>query len=189
MKCICVIPARGGSKRLPRKNIKRFLGEPIIMRPIRAAHASGLFERVIVSTDDTEIASTVRGFALPEWRNPELCQDHVPDIDVVQDIAARHNDMDYLCYLYPTAALVTVDQILHGLDYMLRSESPMVYCEYDDFSIDAGQFSWYNLHHVRAGFDIRTLALPFLVSHWEAQDINTAEDFELAELKAMRIQE
>lgn len=184
MKCMCVIPARGGSKRLPRKNIKLFLGRPIIMRPIEAAHQSGLFDRVIVSTDDEEIGKTVRGFATVEWRNPELCKDDVPDIDVVRDIAKRHNDMDYLCYLYPTAALVTAEQIREGLDYLHRLTAPMIYCEYDDITVDAGQFSWYNLRIVRTGEDVRKYSLPMPIDHRRAQDINTPEDFELAEMKA-----
>ena len=184
MRNICVIPARGGSKRLPGKNIKPFLGEPIIMRPVRAAIESGLFKRILVSTDDEETARVVRGYATVEWRNPDLCKDDVPDIDVVRDIATRHNDMDYLCYLYPTAALVTAEQIRYGLDYIMRFTVPMIYCEYDDMPIDAGQFSWYDLSHVRTGAPAQEYAMPIKIDHRQAQDINTAEDFELAELKA-----
>ena len=189
MRNICVIPARGGSKRLPGKNIKPFLGEPIIMRPIKAAHQSGLFDRVVVSTDDEEIGRTVRGFALPEWRNPELCKDDVPDIEVVRDLAARHRDMDYLCYLYPTAALVTVEQIRRGLDAIHNAAVPKVYCR-GPFG-DAGQFSWYNLRRdlgatlyeeSTGAWVVPAITIPL---EWnECQDINTAEDFELAEMKA-----
>lgn len=184
MRCICVIPARGGSKRLPRKNIKLFLGRPIIMRPIEEAHHSKLFTRVVVSTDDEDIANTVRGFAIPEWRHPNLCEDDVPDIEVVRDIARRHNDMDYLCYLYPTAALVTVEQIRYGLDYMIRTGAPMVYTQYADCLQDAGQFSWYDLASVRSGGNVKRDALFIDIDPMHAQDINTAEDFELAEMKA-----
>lgn len=184
MRCLCVIPARGGSKRLPGKNIRPFLGEPIIYRPIRVAKASELFEDVIVSTDDGLIVDAVKYQPVTTVsRAPELCNDEATDLDVVRDIADRYPH-DYLCYLYPTAALVTVEQIRRGLDWMIRTGRPMVYTQYADCLQDAGQFSWYDLAVVRTGENVKAEASFIDLDPMEAQDINTAEDFELAEMKA-----
>ena len=78
MSCVAIIPARGGSKRIPRKNIKPFAGKPIIAYSIEAALQSRLFDRVIVSTDDREIAAVAESFGaeVPFSRPPELADDH-----------------------------------------------------------------------------------------------------------------
>lgn len=154
------------------------------MRPLEVALKSGLFKRVIVSTDSEEVAEVVKGFAIVEWRDPRLCEDHVTDMEVVRDIAERHNDADYLCYLYATAALVTVEQMRYGLDFMIRSRRPIVYCAYDDTGLDAGQFYWYDFGQMLADDMMDELSIPIHIDHMQAQDINTLEDFELAEMKA-----
>jgi pseudaminic acid cytidylyltransferase len=82
---VCLIPARGGSKRIPRKNIRAFRGRPMIAWSIDAARASGLFSRVIVSTDDTEIAATARaeGAEVPFLRPADLADDHATTAQVI----------------------------------------------------------------------------------------------------------
>lgn len=82
---VVIIPARGGSKRIPRKNIKPFAGKPMIAWSIEAALASGCFDRVIVSTDDEEIATVARewGAEVPFRRPPELSDDHTGTIPVI----------------------------------------------------------------------------------------------------------
>lgn len=82
---LCVIPARGGSKRIPRKNIKEFCGKPMIAWSIEAALASDCFDRVIVSTDDNEIADIAKqwGAEVPFVRPSELSDDHTPTVPVV----------------------------------------------------------------------------------------------------------
>ena len=82
---IAVIPARGGSKRIPRKNIREFAGRPMIAYAIDAAHASGLFDHVLVSTDDAEIAQIAQrhGAEVPFKRPPELADDHTPTVHVL----------------------------------------------------------------------------------------------------------
>src|ERR1041384_7656100 len=82
---LAVSPARGGSKRIPRKNIRPFAGVPMLVRAIRTAQASGLFERVIVSTDDDEIAALAReaGAEVPFRRPAELADDHAPTVPVI----------------------------------------------------------------------------------------------------------
>ena len=90
-RALCVIPARGGSKRIPRKNVKDFLGKPLIAYSIEAALNSGVFECVIVSTDDTEIANVAVKFGaqVPFMRDASLSDDYATSSDAVADAAAR----------------------------------------------------------------------------------------------------
>lgn len=88
---ICIIPARGGSKRIPRKNIREFYGKPMIAWSIEAAKESGLFDRVVVSTDDPEIAEIAKSYGaeVPFLRTPELADDFTGTIPVVADAIRR----------------------------------------------------------------------------------------------------
>ena len=110
MRNVCIIPARGGSKRIPRKNIKEFLGRPIIAYSIEAAVASGLFEEVIVSTDDAQIASVAvsHGASVPFMRSSRNADDHAGTVDVLAEVH-RQLDVAYdaACCLYPTAPFAT----------------------------------------------------------------------------------
>lgn len=109
MKTLCLIPARGGSKRLPRKNIRSFLGKPIIAYAIRAALDSGLFDEVMVSTDDEEIAAKAKeyGARVPFYRSPENADDHATTLDVVREVLGRYpTDFDRVCCLYATAPFI-----------------------------------------------------------------------------------
>jgi len=109
---IAIIPARGGSKRIPRKNIKLFHGKPLIAYSIELAIESGLFERVIVSTDDHEIAEIAQqyGAEVPFIRPDELADDHTGTGDVVEHaikyMQATGPQYDYLCTIYATAPLL-----------------------------------------------------------------------------------
>jgi N-acylneuraminate cytidylyltransferase len=117
---VAVIPARGGSKRIPRKNIKPFRGKPIIAWSIDAARSSGLFDRVIVSTDDAEIAEIARrhGAEVPFERSAELSNDHAGTIEVVAHATRWMQDrawaLDAVCCIYPTAPFVQVDDLRRG---------------------------------------------------------------------------
>jgi pseudaminic acid cytidylyltransferase len=112
MKRIAMIPARGGSKRLPRKNVADFMGKPIIAWTINAAKETGLFDRIIVSTDDSEIADISKQFgAAIETRDPKLATDGASSLDVCLDFAARHKDFDVFCCLYATSPLRTAADI------------------------------------------------------------------------------
>ena len=88
MKNICIIPARGGSKRIPRKNIKTFMGKPIIAYSIEAALQSGLFDEVMVSTDDEEIAEIACGYGakVPFMRSAETSNDYAGTADVILEV-------------------------------------------------------------------------------------------------------
>lgn len=113
-----LIPARGGSKRIPRKNIRPFFGRPIIAHSIEAALAARTIDRVIVSTDDEEIAAVARaaGADVPFMRTPELSDDHATTLAVIADaierVEAEGVAVDAVCCLYATAPFVTA----HDLD-------------------------------------------------------------------------
>ena len=115
---ICVIPARGGSKRIPRKNIKEFLGKPIIAYSIEAALESNCFDRVIVSTDDDEIAKIARlhGAEVPFFRPAELSDNHIGTLPVIKHAVEwvdrkGSNQVEYACCLYATAPFVQAQAI------------------------------------------------------------------------------
>ena len=113
---IAIIPARGGSKRLPRKNIADFLGRPILAYTIDAARDSGCFERVVVSTEDDQIAGIARNCgAIVDMRAPRLATDEVGLVDVCLDLLDREaeagRDWQVLACLYATAPLRNADDI------------------------------------------------------------------------------
>jgi pseudaminic acid cytidylyltransferase len=118
---LAVIPARGGSKRIPRKNIKPFCGKPMIAWSIEAALQSACFDQVIVSTDDAEIAEVARrhGAAVPFIRPAELADDHTGTIPVIRHAIEWANadgePVERACCLYATAPFVTADDIRRGL--------------------------------------------------------------------------
>ncbi len=109
---LCIIPARGGSKRIPRKNIKDFLGKPIIAYSIETALKSGCFDRVIVSTDDEDIANIARqyGAEIPFVRPKELSNDFAGTLPVIKQaiewMEADGEQVDWACCLYATAPFV-----------------------------------------------------------------------------------
>lgn len=118
---IAVIPARGGSKRIPRKNIKPFCGKPMIAWSIEAASSSGLFERIIVSTDDAEIVEVARqwGAEVPFIRPEALANDHAATTPVIahatQWALDQGLDVAAVCCIYATAPFVQTDDLKRGL--------------------------------------------------------------------------
>lgn len=130
---IAVIPARGGSKRIPRKNIRLFHGKPIIAWSIEAAQHSGCFERIIVSTDDEEIAHVAKtyGAEIPFMRPKSLADDHTGTIPVVthaidwlrqQGIAPLHT-----CCIYATAPFIQAPDLRAGFDQLVNSSTNFDY--------------------------------------------------------------
>ena len=119
---IAVIPARGGSKRIPRKNIKTFNGKPMIAWSIEAAKSSGLFERIIVSTDDAEIAEVSKQFGaeVPFTRPAELSNDFAATTEVIAHAALwaieQGLDLESVCCIYATAPFVQVEDIKRGCE-------------------------------------------------------------------------
>jgi len=121
---VAVIPARGGSKRIPRKNIKDFCGKPIIAYSIQAAQASNLFDHIVVSTDDDEIAAVAEKFGaeIPFERPPELADDQTTSRAVIAHAVSwfQHNwgPIDYVCSIYATAPLLQPDYLKAGLELL-----------------------------------------------------------------------
>lgn len=124
---VAVIPARGGSKRIPRKNIKEFCGKPMIAWSIEAALESGCFSRVLVSTDDAEIAEVARKFGaeVPFLRPAELSDDHTGTIPVIRHavewVANEGERPEYACCIYATAPFVTPADLKRGLDLIKKA--------------------------------------------------------------------
>lgn len=118
---LAVIPARGGSKRIPRKNIKPFCGKPMMAWSIEAARQSGCFDRIVVSTDDDEIAEVARqwGAETPFMRPADLANDHVGTIPVVHHAVdwfmAAGQRPEAVCCIYATAPFVMPSDLLRGL--------------------------------------------------------------------------
>lgn len=130
MSNVCIIPARGGSKRIPRKNIKLFLGKPIISYSIEMAFSTGLFDEVMVSTDDKEIASIAieYGARVPFFRSEYTSNDYSTTMDVLKEVISQYGSIgqeyDVVCCLYPTAVLSKMVDIQKG--YQLLKEADMV---------------------------------------------------------------
>jgi N-acylneuraminate cytidylyltransferase len=127
MSRLAVIPARGGSKRIPRKNIKPFCGKPMIAWSIEAALQSGCFDQVIVSTDDAEIADVARqhGALVPFIRPQELADDHTGTTEVIAHTIDWFNGQGQapseVCCIYATAPFVTPADLLQGWQVLTES--------------------------------------------------------------------
>jgi N-acylneuraminate cytidylyltransferase len=125
---IAVIPARGGSKRIPRKNIKLFHGQPVIAYAIKAAQESEVFDEVIVSTDDDEIAEVARiyGAKIPWMRAKSLSDDHTTTISVMQDavekLKSSVSNLGNICCIYPVTPLLQPRFLVEGLKILEDSE-------------------------------------------------------------------
>ena len=130
---LCIIPARGGSKRIPKKNIKDFLGKPIIAYSIETALKSKLFGKVIVSTDDEEIAKVAReyGAEVPFVRPKELSDDFTGTNDVVKhainQLAGQSIKIDYICCIYATAPFVEQKYLKKGFKKLQDSNKSFAF--------------------------------------------------------------
>ena len=127
---LAVIPARGGSKRIPRKNVKPFAGKPMIAYAIHAAASSGLFDRIVVSTDDAEIADAARaaGAELPFQRPAELADDLTPTVPVVahaiRACLPQNGPGDVVCCIYPCVPLLAAEDLSRALTFSSKAMSP-----------------------------------------------------------------
>jgi len=226
MSRIAVIPARGGSKRLPGKNIRPFEGRPVIARSIEAALDSGLFERVMVSTDDEAIVAVARaaGAEVPFRRSAGASDDHAPLAVVVREViegyAARGQAFDTVCCLLATAPLLRPARLAEGVALLesggfdsvvpvvrfgypiqraLQIEDDrlgMVCPEYAEARSqdlppryhDSGQFYWMRTRpFMEQGTFFTARCGAIVLPEAEVQDIDTEEDWALAELKYKRL--
>ncbi len=129
MKTLAMITARGGSKRIPRKNIKEFNGKPIMAYSIEAAIRSGAFDEVMVSTDDQEIAEIARkyGASVPFMRSEKTANDFATTVDVIDEVISEyHNrgkDFDVFACIYPTAPFITADKLKEAVEKLSSSDA------------------------------------------------------------------
>jgi N-acylneuraminate cytidylyltransferase len=219
---IAIIPARGGSKRIPRKNIKLFCGKPIIAYSIETAIQSNLFDEIMVSTDDDEIAETAikYGATVPFIRSKKNSDDFATTHDVIMEVITayqnRENAFTYGCCIYPTAPLITAALLIKTYE-LLRDNSfdsvfPVVPYSYpiwrslklenDKLSMwwpenknkrsqdlpasyhDAGQFYWFNINSIaNTGSLLTHNTGAALLNEMQVQDIDTPQDWEIAEFK------
>ncbi|WP_121628152.1 pseudaminic acid cytidylyltransferase [Poseidonibacter antarcticus] len=125
---VAIIPARGGSKRIPKKNIKEFFGKPLIAYSIETALKSNLFEKVVVSTDDEEIAKISKqyGAEVPFLRPPELSDDFTGTVDVVNHtveyLESQGESYEYICTIYATAPFLKKEYLIQGYDNLKSSD-------------------------------------------------------------------
>lgn len=148
---LAVIPARGGSKRIPRKNIRPFCGKPMIAWSIEVALQCGLFDHVIVSTDDEEIAETSRryGAQVPFMRPAALSDDYTATVPVIAHALAacevKYGPVEQACCLYATAPFVVAQDLLDGLALLEKSGA--------DYAFSAAHFSYPIQRALRVGED------------------------------------
>jgi pseudaminic acid cytidylyltransferase len=131
---VAIIPARGGSKRIPGKNIRPFLGVPLLARTVQALRDANLFDRIVVSTDDEAIAeAAIRASAeVPFMRDPALSDDHTPTAPVVADAVRRLEAemgvlLDPVCVVYPAAVFVRGSDLRSALQSLLASKVSLVF--------------------------------------------------------------
>lgn len=124
MKNLAIIPARGGSKRIPRKNIKPFIGKPIISYSIEAVLKSGLFDEVMVSTDDMEIAEIAKqyGAKVPFMRTTDTSNDYATTADVIREVLGCYRQLgfeyDTICCIYSTAPFVSATLLCDSYEFL-----------------------------------------------------------------------
>ena len=130
-KAIAIITARGGSKRIPKKNIKEFCGKPIIAYSIRAALDSEIFDEVMVSTDSEEIAEIARAYGakVPFMRSAKTSDDFATTADVLMEVLERYQEMDrtfdVMSCIYPTAPFVTPQKLQSAYDTLMKEQAVM----------------------------------------------------------------
>ncbi len=123
---VAIIPARGGSRRIPQKNIKPFLGQPMIAYSINAARETGLFDKIVVSTDSDEIATISKkyGAEVPFIRPPALSDDHIGTDPVVlhalKKMLMAYGSIDYVCCIYATAPFIQPEYIRQGFELLCK---------------------------------------------------------------------
>lgn len=219
---IAIITARGGSKRIPKKNIKDFLGKPIISYSIETALKSKLFDEVMVSTDDEEISKIAiqYGATVPFLRSKKNSDDFTGTAQVLIEVLEKYIEMgesyDHVCCIYPTAPFISSERLEKAYELMLNknyksvfpivcysspiqralrvsnSKVSMFQSDYinkrsqdlEKAYYDAGQFYWFQTKFFLKDKTLHTdMTGGIILSDFEAHDIDTPEDWEMAELK------
>lgn len=225
MKMIAIITARGGSKRIPKKNIKEFMGKPMLAYAIDACKKSKIFETVMVSTDSEEIAGIARqeGAEVPFMRSEKTSSDFATTFDVLEEVIAEYENQgvfyDALCCVYPCVPFLTAETLCKAGMTFSGHESLIPVCKYpvpiewamriDEKGLlrsndakaqqmrsqdikpayyDAGMFYFVTIEALKK---YKTLYCPdnaaFIIDESECQDIDTPDDWKMAELKCRLI--
>lgn len=222
MSVIAIITARGGSKRIPRKNIKEFMGKPMLSYAVKAAQESKIFDTIMVSTDDEEIATVARklGAVVPFMRSDRTSDDYATTYDVVTEVIheyeKRGEHYDQICCIYPCVPFLTAEslrsayaKLTDGVNsvepvcaypvpvewaYRLDDDGDLVPCNEAALNMrsqdlqpcyyDVGMFYF---TRTKLMLDNKSLLpqplIPFVIDELECQDIDTINDWHMAELK------
>lgn len=220
-KKLAIITARGGSKRIPRKNTKEFCGKPILCYSIEAARDAGVFDEIMVSTEDKEIAriAETAGAVVPFFRSEENAGDFASTDDVIMEVLKSYQEMgqsfEAFCCLYPTAPFLSGERLRSAMALLEETDSvmPVVPFSYppqrglviDEKGFIRRQFPEYatarsqdlpQIYHdcgqfyacrtrafLEAGTTDVERLLPLVLTEMEVQDIDTPEDWAIAEMK------
>lgn len=220
MSNIAIITARGGSKRIPRKNIKEFMGKPMIAYAIEAAIKSGIFDEIMVSTDDIEIAEIAKkyGAKIPFMRSSKTASDYATTFDVLAEVITEYKkmgqDFDTLCCIYPCVPFLKAETLTNAYKHMQNYDGVIPVSQYpvpiewamkiennllvpndreaqnlrsQDIKpkyFDAGMFYFCKIEKM---YEYKSLVTNkttgYIISANECQDIDTPEDWQMAELK------
>lgn len=186
MSRIAIIPARGGSERLPRKNIRQFFGKPIIAYSIKTAQDSGLFSSVYVSTDDDEIAAVSASYGATVLRRPaELAASRVGTQEVMRHHALEleKRTPSFLCCIYPCAPLMTTEDLHTGLTELKNYGANFAFSIGTEPLRDAGAWYWGKYQSFADGHELfgpDSLMIP--IPKERVCDVNDERDWLRAEL-------
>lgn len=222
MRTVAIITARGGSKRIPKKNIREFCGKPIITYSIEAAIKSAVFDEIMVSTDSEEIADIARkyGAKVPFMRSEKTSNDFATSSDVLCEVVEMYEAMgqqfDYGCCIYPTAPFISADKLKIAINTIIENKSDslipvvafsfpplrgvvvengrirMKWPEYtntrsqglEKMYHDCGQFYVFNIEKFKVNRSFWSGDVSYIeIPEMEVQDIDTEEDWKIAELK------
>lgn len=225
-KALAIITARGGSKRIPRKNIKEFCGKPIIAYSIEAALEADVFDEVMVSTDDEEIAEIAKhyGAKVPFMRSSDTANDYATTADVILEVLNEYENNDkqfeLVCCIYPTAPFVTSKKLCQALELLqgdVQTVMPVTEFSfpplrgmhiidggleyaYPEFALkrsqdlekmyhDCGQFYALKVaDFLQEKKLVMSHTKAIVVAESEVQDIDTLEDWKIAEMKYQLMQ-
>jgi len=221
MSIIAIITARSGSKRVPKKNIKLFMGQPIISYPISAALNTKIFDEVMVSTDSEEFASIAKNFGaqVPFLRSEKNSNDTASTFDAIEEVITCYKErgkiFDYVCCIYPCSPFLTSKMLIQAYKNLENNDAVMPVCKYSppiDWALtidknntlspldrnklnlrsqditpkyfDVGMFYFCKISKM---LEQKTLmpnkTYPFIINSKYCQDIDTDEDWEIAEMK------
>jgi len=220
-KKLAIITARGGSKRIPRKNIKEFCGKPILCYSIEAAKKANVFDEIMVSTEDAEIAQVAKkaGANVPFFRSADTSGDYASTDDVIMEVLRSYQkinqEFDAFCCIYPTAPFLSGERLRSAMELLAEADSVMpvvpfsyppqrglvinqkgfVERQFPEYATarsqdllkiyhDCGQFYACRTDaFLKAGTTDVERLLPLILNEMEVQDIDTIEDWKMAEIK------